>query len=44
MLKSCDIAYHFGTWLSPEFYLYLIKEVQRLKEIEKVGSKTLECR
>ncbi|RHR60577.1 KilA-N domain-containing protein [Parabacteroides sp. AF17-28] len=29
-----DIAFEFGTWLSPEFKLYLIKEYQRMKEIE----------
>lgn len=29
-----DIAFEFGTWLSPEFKLYLIKEFQRLKEQE----------
>lgn len=29
-----DIAFEFATWLSPEFKLYLIKEFQRLKEIE----------
>jgi len=29
-----DIAFEFGTWLSPQFKLYLIKEFQRLKEIE----------
>lgn len=29
-----DIAFEFGTWLSPEFKLYLIKEYQRLKEDE----------
>jgi len=29
-----DIAFEFGTWLSPEFKLYLIKEFQRLKEAE----------
>lgn len=29
-----DIAFEFGTWLSPEFKLYLIKEFQRLKEVE----------
>ncbi len=29
-----DIAFEFGSWLSPEFKLYLIKEFQRLKEIE----------
>ena len=31
-----DIAFEFGTWLSPEFKLYLIKEFQRLKEDENV--------
>src|SRR5260221_11658025 len=29
-----DIACEFGSWLSPEFKLYLIKEFQRLKEDE----------
>lgn len=29
-----DIAFEFGSWLSPEFKLYLIKEFQRLKEAE----------
>jgi hypothetical protein len=29
-----DIAFEFGSWLSPEFKLYLIKEFQRLKENE----------
>jgi len=29
-----DIAFEFATWLSPVFKLYLIKEYQRLKEIE----------
>ena len=29
-----DIALHFANWLSPEFYVYLIKEFQRLKEEE----------
>lgn len=29
-----DIAFEFGTWLSPVFKLYLIKEYQRLKDIE----------
>ena len=29
-----DIAFEFGTWLSPEFKLYLIKEFQRLKDDE----------
>ena len=30
-----DIAFEFGSWLSPEFKLYLIKEYQRLKEEEQ---------
>lgn len=29
-----DIAFEFGTWLSPEFKLLLIKEFQRLKDLE----------
>ena len=29
-----DIAFEFGSWLSPEFKLYLIKEFQRFKEEE----------
>jgi len=29
-----DIAFEFGSWLSPEFKLYLIKEYQRMKEDE----------
>ena len=29
-----DIAFEFGSWLSPEFKLYLIKEFRRLKENE----------
>jgi len=29
-----DIAFEFGSWLNPEFKLYLIKEFQRLKEDE----------
>jgi len=32
-----DIAFEFGSWLSPEFKLYLIKEFQRLKELETEG-------
>ncbi len=31
-----DIAFEFGTWLSPQFKLYLIKEFQRLKEEESL--------
>lgn len=29
-----DIAFEFGSWISPSFKLYLIKEYQRLKEAE----------
>jgi hypothetical protein len=29
-----DIAFEFGSWLSPEFKLYMIKEFQRLKDEE----------
>jgi hypothetical protein len=29
-----DIAFEFGTWISPAFKLYLLKEFQRLKELE----------
>ncbi len=29
-----DLAFEFGSWLSPEFKIYLIKEFQRLKEDE----------
>jgi hypothetical protein len=36
-----DIAFEFGSWLSPEFKLYLIKEFQRLKE-EEYRTKELE--
>ncbi len=30
-----DIAFEFGTWISPEFKLLLIKEFQRLKDDEQ---------
>jgi hypothetical protein len=30
-----DIAFHFGMWISPRFQLLLVKEFQRLKEIEQ---------
>ena len=30
-----DIAFEFATWVSVEFKLYLIKEFQRLKEVEQ---------
>lgn len=36
-----DIAFEFGSWLSPEFKLYLIKEFQRLKD-EESAAKSLE--
>jgi hypothetical protein len=36
-----DIAFEFGSWLSPEFKLYLIKEFQRLKE-QEINSGNLE--
>jgi len=36
-----DIAFEFGSWLSPEFKLYLIKEFQRLKD-EEARSTALE--
>jgi len=36
-----DIAFEFGSWLSPEFKLYLIKEFQRLKD-EEARSRSLE--
>ncbi len=36
-----DIAFEFGSWLSPEFKLYLIKEFQRLKD-EEASTKSLE--
>lgn len=29
-----DIAFEYGSWLSPEFKLYMIREFQRLKEEE----------
>ena len=29
-----DIAFEFGSWLSPGFKMYLIKEYQRLKDDE----------
>ena len=36
-----DIAFEFGSWLSPEFKLYLIKEFQRLK-LEESERKSLD--
>jgi hypothetical protein len=36
-----DIAFEFGSWLSPEFKLYLITEFQRLKD-EESRTKSLE--
>jgi len=32
-----DIAFEFGSWLSAEFKLYLIKEFQRLKDQENTS-------
>ncbi|MBR1819090.1 MAG: KilA-N domain-containing protein [Neisseriaceae bacterium] len=34
-----DIAFEFAMWISPEFKIYIVKEFQRLKEIEqaKIG-------
>ncbi len=29
-----DIAFNFGMWISPMFQLYIVKEYQRLKDIE----------
>jgi hypothetical protein len=29
-----DIAFEFATWIGPEFKMYLIKEFQRLKDLE----------
>lgn len=29
-----DIAFEFASWISPEFKLYLIKEFERLKQLE----------
>jgi hypothetical protein len=29
-----DIAFNFGMWISPKFQLFIIKEYQRLKEVE----------
>jgi hypothetical protein len=39
-----DIAFEFGSWISPSFKLYLIKEYQRLKEIETLESELGEVR
>ena len=36
-----DIAFEFGSWISPQFKYYLIKEFQRLKE-EEAKTKSLE--
>lgn len=37
-----DIAFEFASWLSPEFKLYLIKEFQKLKELEQQTTHSLE--
>lgn len=40
-----DIAFEFGTWISPTFKLYLIREFQRLKELEsKAGNQEWDFR
>jgi len=33
-----DLAFEFGMWISPEFKIYLIKEFQRLKQLEQAQS------
>jgi len=38
-----DIAFEFGSWLSAEFKLYLIKEFQRLKDDESRTKSILFC-
>lgn len=35
-----DLAFEFGSWLSPEFKLYLIKEFQILKNAESIRNKS----
>ena len=35
-----DIAIKFAAWLSPEFELYLVEEIQKLKELEVHDSET----
>lgn len=35
-----DLAFEFGSWLSPEFKLYLIKEFQRLKDEESIRTQS----
>ena len=30
-----DIAFQFAMWISPEFQIYIVKELQRLKEAEQ---------
>ncbi len=37
-----DIAIHFSTWLSPEAYMYMILEFQRLKSAETKHLETIE--
>lgn len=34
-----DIAFEFASWISPEFYLYLITEFERLKQNESYQNK-----
>jgi hypothetical protein len=33
---------HFSTWMSPEAYLYMVKEFQRLKEEEAIRLEKIE--
>jgi len=35
-----DLAFEFGSWLSPEFKLYLIKDFQRLKDEESIRNES----
>jgi hypothetical protein len=36
---DCEIAFHFASWISSEFQLYLIKEFERLKKDESYRNK-----
>ena len=37
-----DVAVHFSTWMSPEAYLFMVREFQRLKEEEAARLKIAE--
>jgi hypothetical protein len=37
-----DIAFEFASWLSPEFKLYIIKEFERLKQVESLTTNQIE--